>query len=162
MRLCVCLSCGAVGCGRDDHGHASAHAAMHKHPLSADVASAECWCYECDMFVGVADGAAAISDPLGECIAALRTAIGTRSGPAAAAPGLARAAARAAKDDSDGAVRAGFVSTVARCNAQPETLQRATHSRLATLCEYAGDITRRGLSARSVQAYRPRGLVSTP
>ena len=108
---------------------------MHKHPLSADVASAECWCYECDMFVGVADSAAAISDPLGECIAALRTAIGKRSGPAASAPGLARAAARAAKDDSDGAVRAGCVSTQDATLLQPDTLQRATRSHSLPLCE---------------------------
>lgn len=150
MRLCVCLSCGAVGCGRDDHGHASAHAAMHKHPLSADVASAECWCYECDMFVGVADGAAANSDPLGECIAALRTAIGKRSGPATSAPGLARAAARAAKDDSDGAVRAGCVSTQDATLLQPDTLQRATRSHSLPVCEYlrsaGSSLTRRRAS----------------
>ncbi|KAG0344050.1 Ubiquitin carboxyl-terminal hydrolase 16 [Podila humilis] len=48
--LWLCLSCGEINCGRAIKEHAVAHFEQQKkeHPLTMNLASMDCWCYECD------------------------------------------------------------------------------------------------------------------
>ncbi|KAF9402267.1 Ubiquitin carboxyl-terminal hydrolase 16, partial [Podila epigama] len=48
--LWMCLSCGDINCGRAHKEHAVSHHTDHKteHPLAVNLASMDCWCYECD------------------------------------------------------------------------------------------------------------------
>ncbi|KAG0044616.1 hypothetical protein BGZ83_010158 [Gryganskiella cystojenkinii] len=48
--LWICLTCGEINCGRALKEHAVAHEKSKKssHPLAMNLASLDCWCYECD------------------------------------------------------------------------------------------------------------------
>ncbi|KAG0022695.1 Ubiquitin carboxyl-terminal hydrolase 16 [Podila clonocystis] len=56
--LVLCLSCGEINCGREIRKHAISHYDMEKkeHPLAINLASMECWCYECDDQIVPAQG----------------------------------------------------------------------------------------------------------
>ncbi|KAI9032431.1 hypothetical protein DFJ74DRAFT_334854 [Hyaloraphidium curvatum] len=55
--LNVCLSCGAINCGRDSRSHALAHNTVLKHPVVAALnPSGVVWCYQCDEEVDAAPG----------------------------------------------------------------------------------------------------------
>ncbi|KAG0359979.1 hypothetical protein BC939DRAFT_160341 [Gamsiella multidivaricata] len=48
--LWMCLSCGEINCGRAHKKHALAHRDGKRdgHPLAINLASLDCWCYDCD------------------------------------------------------------------------------------------------------------------
>ncbi|KAG0332166.1 Ubiquitin carboxyl-terminal hydrolase 16 [Podila horticola] len=56
--LWMCLSCGDINCGRAIKEHAISHYDTEKkeHPLIINLASMECWCYECDDQIVPAQG----------------------------------------------------------------------------------------------------------
>ncbi|KAJ1553247.1 Ubiquitin carboxyl-terminal hydrolase 16, partial [Cladochytrium tenue] len=49
--LWVCLTCGAINCGRDDAKHGEAHSNVTRHVLVMQADTLECWCYACDEFI---------------------------------------------------------------------------------------------------------------
>ncbi|KAI9237352.1 MAG: hypothetical protein BYD32DRAFT_416644 [Podila humilis] len=56
--LWMCLSCGEINCGRAIKEHAIFHYDKQKkeHPLVINLASMDCWCYECDDQIVAAQG----------------------------------------------------------------------------------------------------------
>jgi len=49
--LWMCLSCGAVGCGRYENGHALTHALVSGHRFGREIGAARVWDYQRDSFV---------------------------------------------------------------------------------------------------------------
>ncbi|KAF9166042.1 Ubiquitin carboxyl-terminal hydrolase 16 [Mortierella sp. AD011] len=47
--LWICVSCSEINCGRTLKKHAvTHHDTKHDHPLAINLASLDCWCYQCD------------------------------------------------------------------------------------------------------------------
>ncbi|TPX55921.1 hypothetical protein PhCBS80983_g04927 [Powellomyces hirtus] len=46
--LWLCLKCGQLNCGRNDHEHALKHFEDEAHAIAINVENLECWCYSCD------------------------------------------------------------------------------------------------------------------
>ncbi|KAF9997348.1 hypothetical protein BGZ79_008958 [Entomortierella chlamydospora] len=47
--LWMCVSCSEINCGRTLRKHAvTHHDTKHDHPLAINLASLDCWCYQCD------------------------------------------------------------------------------------------------------------------
>eukprot|EP00727_Mastigamoeba_balamuthi_P014021 m51a1_g9241 putative probable ubiquitin carboxyl-terminal hydrolase 8 (672) ;mRNA; r:127974-131090 len=78
----VCLTCGAVGCGRSDDAHALRHHTQNpSHALAASIDALSVWCYACERPVVLPDGPASPAvRALSDCLDLLRSLV-----PAAAA-----------------------------------------------------------------------------